>query len=48
MTGMNPTREKAIDELRGMVLDALGEHDAMVWLFGRAPAAMCGIRTILT
>src|SRR5207237_3211137 len=33
-TGMNPTREWAIRELRRMVLDALGEHDAEVWLFG--------------
>ena len=33
-TGMNPTRECAIEELRLMVLDALGEHDAGVWLFG--------------
>jgi predicted nucleotidyltransferase len=34
MTGMNPTREWAMGELRRMVLDALGEHDAAVWLFG--------------
>ena len=27
-------REKAIEELRRMVLDALGEHHAGVWLFG--------------
>jgi predicted nucleotidyltransferase len=27
-------REQAIEELRRMVLDALGEHDAAVWLFG--------------
>jgi predicted nucleotidyltransferase len=33
-TGVNPTRERAIDELRRMVLGALGEHDAEVWLFG--------------
>ena len=32
--GMNPTREQAIEELRRMVLDALGDHDAAVWLFG--------------
>jgi predicted nucleotidyltransferase len=32
--GMNPTREWAIGELRRMVLDAVGEHDAAVWLFG--------------
>ena len=31
---MNPTRKQAIEELRHMVLDALGEHDAGVWLFG--------------
>jgi uncharacterized protein len=31
---LNPTRERAIDELRRMVLSALGEHDAEVWLFG--------------
>jgi uncharacterized protein len=31
---VNPTRKRAIEELRRMVLDALGEHDAEVWLFG--------------
>ena len=31
---MNPVRERAIEELRRMVLAALGEHDAAVWLFG--------------
>jgi uncharacterized protein len=31
---MNPTRAWAIGELRRIVLDALGEHDATVWLFG--------------
>jgi predicted nucleotidyltransferase len=31
---VNPTRERAIEELRRMVLDALGDHDAAVWLFG--------------
>ncbi len=31
---MNATRTKAIDELRKIVLDALGEHEAEVWLFG--------------
>jgi predicted nucleotidyltransferase len=31
---MNPTREWAIAELRRMVLEALGEHDAEVWMFG--------------
>jgi uncharacterized protein len=31
---VNPTRERAIEELRQMVLAALGEHDAEVWLFG--------------
>jgi hypothetical protein len=33
-TGINAIREKAIEELRRMVLDALGEHNAEVWLFG--------------
>jgi uncharacterized protein len=31
---MKRVREQAIEELRRMVLDALGEHDAAVWLFG--------------
>jgi hypothetical protein len=31
---MNPTRREALDELRQMVLQALGDHDAEVWLFG--------------
>ncbi|MBV8738266.1 MAG: nucleotidyltransferase domain-containing protein [Alphaproteobacteria bacterium] len=31
---MNATRWRAIEELRRMVLAALGEHDAAVWLFG--------------
>ena len=31
---MNATRIWAIEELRRMVLAALGEHDAAVWLFG--------------
>jgi predicted nucleotidyltransferase len=31
---MNPTRERAIEELRRMVLEALGNRDAEVWLFG--------------
>jgi predicted nucleotidyltransferase len=31
---MNPIREQAVAELRRMVLAALGEHDASVWLFG--------------
>jgi predicted nucleotidyltransferase len=31
---VNPTRERAIEELRHMVLAALVEHDAEVWLFG--------------
>lgn len=34
MTGMNPTREWALGELRRMVLGALGNRDAAVWLFG--------------
>lgn len=32
--GLNPTREWAIGELRRMVLDALGDRAAEVWLFG--------------
>jgi uncharacterized protein len=31
---VNSVRERAIEELRRMVLAALGEHDAEVWLFG--------------
>jgi len=31
---MNAVRERAIMELRRTVLEALGEHDAEVWLFG--------------
>src|SRR5215469_3875908 len=31
---LNPTRRQSIEELRRMVLAALGEHDAEVWLFG--------------
>ena len=31
---MNTVRKQAIEELRQMVLGALGEHDAEVWLFG--------------
>ena len=31
---MNPIRKQAIEELRQIVLEALGEHDAAVWLFG--------------
>jgi predicted nucleotidyltransferase len=31
---VNPTRERAIERLRGMVLAALGGHDGEVWLFG--------------
>jgi uncharacterized protein len=31
---MNATRLKAIDELKYMVLEALSDHDAEVWLFG--------------
>ena len=33
-TAVNATRKRAIEELRRMVLAALGEHDAEVWLFG--------------
>jgi uncharacterized protein len=31
---VNAVRERAIAELRRLVLAALGEHDAAVWLFG--------------
>jgi uncharacterized protein len=31
---VNSVREQAIEELRRMVLDVLGEHDAAIWLFG--------------
>ena len=31
---MNATRQQALEELRQMVLDALGDHEAEVWLFG--------------
>jgi len=31
---VNPTRERAIEELREMVLGALGGRDAAVYLFG--------------
>jgi predicted nucleotidyltransferase len=31
---MNQIRTAAIEELRRMVLAALGKHDATVWLFG--------------
>ncbi|HVH74194.1 MAG TPA: nucleotidyltransferase domain-containing protein [Stellaceae bacterium] len=31
---MNPVRERALEELRRMVLAALEGHDAAVWLFG--------------
>jgi uncharacterized protein len=34
ITSMNSTRKWALGELRRMVLEALGEHDAEVWLFG--------------
>src|SRR3984893_11100660 len=33
-TAVNATRRRAIEELRRMVLAALGEHDAEAWLFG--------------
>jgi predicted nucleotidyltransferase len=32
--GINAVRRQAIEELRRMVLAALGDHDAAVWLFG--------------
>ena|SRR5436190_10605869 len=31
---MNPVRTRAIEQLRRMVLDALGDRDASVYLFG--------------
>jgi predicted nucleotidyltransferase len=31
---MNATRQQTLEELRQMVLDALGDHEAEVWLFG--------------
>ena len=31
---MNPTRQRAVAETRRIVLEALGDHDAAVWLFG--------------
>jgi predicted nucleotidyltransferase len=31
---MNPTRQRAVEELRRLVLAALGERDAAVYLFG--------------
>jgi uncharacterized protein len=31
---MNPTRERAIEDLRRMVLETLGDRAAEVWLFG--------------
>jgi uncharacterized protein len=31
---MNPVRERAIEQLRRIVFEALGEHDAAVYLFG--------------
>jgi predicted nucleotidyltransferase len=33
-SGMNPVRQRAIDRLRCLVLDALGNRDAKVYLFG--------------
>src|ERR1051326_4916166 len=34
MNPFNPIRQWALDELRRMVLDALGDREAEVWLFG--------------
>ncbi len=31
---VNTVREQALEELRRMVFEALGQHDAAVWLFG--------------
>ena len=33
-TAMNAVRERAIEKLRRLVIDALAEHDAAVYLFG--------------
>lgn len=33
-TGMNPVRERAVERLRRIVLDAIGDRDAAVYLFG--------------
>jgi predicted nucleotidyltransferase len=33
-TGINPIRERAVERLRRVVLDALGDHAAAVYLFG--------------
>ncbi|MGH7062689.1 MAG: nucleotidyltransferase family protein [Stellaceae bacterium] len=33
-SAMTPVRECAIEKLQRIVLAALGEHDAAVWLFG--------------
>lgn len=33
-SGINPVRARAIEELRRMVLGALRDYDAEVWLFG--------------
>jgi len=37
---MNPSRQRALEELRQMVLDALGGHEAEVWLFGSCARAV--------
>ena len=34
IVGINPVRQRAIEALRVMVLDALGDRSAEVWLFG--------------
>ncbi|HZT87817.1 MAG TPA: nucleotidyltransferase domain-containing protein [Stellaceae bacterium] len=34
LDGMNPVRERALERLRGIVLDALRGRDAAVYLFG--------------
>ena len=33
-TAAEPVRQRALEQLRRLVLDALGERDAEVWLFG--------------
>ena len=35
---INPVRERATEQLRRIVLEALGEQEAAVWLFGSMAA----------
>ena len=34
MSAINPVRERAVEKLRRIVLEALRDYDAAVWLFG--------------